>query len=269
MDGFVKLFNPFDTENLKIIAIKKALHANHPVIIGMITPPSFQLAKEFWQAREQPDTTMSAQALCIVGYDDENFGGAVEVVNQWGIHWGNKGYTWIRYEDLSRFARYGFELLNSASCIPLPETSAVIYDDRGMVIMQLVVDNKVHKITKPLKIGSKFKISIRPSSGAFAYLLIKGENEKIEPLFPSATVHPYVAQKITLPGNDAYFQLQGMPQTNKLYLIISKRQFSHSEITSKIENGSLVLRIGSNLQMEIDPSMKDIVQVAQIELDQY
>ncbi|MEQ8424395.1 MAG: hypothetical protein RIA63_06775, partial [Cyclobacteriaceae bacterium] len=82
--GYAKLFNPFDTYALKLTAIKKALHSNHPVIIGMITPPSLALADEFWQPREQPDTTYAAQALCIVGYDDQKFGGAVEVVNQWG-----------------------------------------------------------------------------------------------------------------------------------------------------------------------------------------
>ena len=269
IDGFAKLFNPFDTRSIKISAIKKAIHSNHPVVIGMITPASFSLAKEFWQAREQPDTTMSAQALCVVGYDDQQFGGAVEVVNQWGKHWGNEGYTWIRYEDLSRFARYGYELFYSASCVPLPQTTAVIYDGRGTVLDQFDIDNKIHRVAKPVKIDTKFKMSIRAKSGFFMYLLIKEEGDKITALFPTATVHPYVTQNITLPGKDVYFQLQGMPQTNEMYLIISKRQLDVAEITGQIESASLISQAGATNNLEVAAHLKDQIHLAKIEIEQY
>jgi len=267
IDGFVKLFNPFDTEVLKTQAIKKALYNSHPVITGMIIPPSFALADEFWQAREQPDTTQSAQALCIVGYDDQKFGGAFEVVNQWGESWGQNGFTWIRYSDMARFARYGFELINSASCFTFPESSVVLYHENGKVIDQVDINNKLHSIQQPLKIGTKFRMSIRASSGIFVYFLIK-EKEVIS-LFPNLKTHPYVSQNITLPSTEAYYRLEGMPQTNELYIITSKRQLDPLWLQSQIQNQTLITFNEMARNLQISKAMKDVLRMVLIELEQY
>lgn len=266
IDGFVKLFNPFDTEALKTQAIKKALYNSHPVIVGMIVPPSFALADEFWQPREQPDTTQSAQALCVVGYDDQKYGGAFEVVNQWGESWGKDGFTWIRYSDVAQFVRYGFELINSASCFTFPQSSVVLFDENGKVIDQININNQMHSVKQPLKIGTKFRISIRSSSGVFVYFLFK-EKEVIS-LFPNSKTHSYISQNITLPGSDAYYQLEGMPQTNELYIIISKRQLDPLWLQNQIQN-SLISSDGKSPTVQVNDMMKDIIRVALIRLEQY
>ena len=39
-------------------------------------------------------------AMCIIGYDDNNAGGAFLVMNSWGSNWGQNGFFWIKYSDL-------------------------------------------------------------------------------------------------------------------------------------------------------------------------
>ena len=112
-------------------------------------------------------------------------------------------------------------------------------------------------------------MSIRAKSGFFMYLLIKEEGDKITALFPTATVHPYVTQNITLPGKDVYFQLQGMPQTNEMYLIISKRQLDVAEITGQIESASLISQAGATNNLEVAAHLKDQIHLAKIEIEQY
>lgn len=43
-----------------------------------------------------------AHAMVIIGYDDYKAGGAFLVQNSWGSNWGDNGYFWIRYNDLSK-----------------------------------------------------------------------------------------------------------------------------------------------------------------------
>tara|TARA_B100002019_G_scaffold206183_1_gene178946 strand:+ start:477 stop:1760 length:1284 start_codon:yes stop_codon:yes gene_type:complete len=55
----------------------------------------------------QPNYTpneRAGHAMTIVGYDDFVNGGSVLVANSWGTQWGNRGFLWIKYKDLRRYA---------------------------------------------------------------------------------------------------------------------------------------------------------------------
>ncbi|MEQ9230406.1 MAG: hypothetical protein RIF46_06960, partial [Cyclobacteriaceae bacterium] len=199
---------------------------------------------------------------------DQKFGGAVEVVNQWGKDWGKDGFTFIRYADLIGFARYGYELFYTASCFPLPEGSVVIFDEAGTVIEDVAIANKQHHIQQKLKIGSKFRISIRAQTGAFIYFLTKDQNG-VSPVFPEPKTHPYISLNITLPGKDAYYRLEGEPQTNQLYLIVSKRQIDISLLGNYIANNNLIKSDASNGSLIVNDQLKDDIRVALIEMEQF
>ncbi|NDB35608.1 MAG: DUF1036 domain-containing protein [Flavobacteriia bacterium] len=47
-------------------------------------------------------TLDGGHAMVILGYDDYKAGGAFLVLNSWGSDWGNKGYFWIKYSDISK-----------------------------------------------------------------------------------------------------------------------------------------------------------------------
>ena len=93
-------------------AIKTALANGFPVVLCLYTPPSFRKANsDVWAAptTEQVDKT-KGHALVVVGYDDQKYGGAIEVMNSWGDAWGNKGFTWIRYNDYLKWLAGGYAL---------------------------------------------------------------------------------------------------------------------------------------------------------------
>lgn len=107
---FARLYDINDSKTKKIKAIKTTLSENLPVVVAMHYGKSFEYAKDFWQPRESFDTALPAKALCVVGYDDEKYGGAFEIMNSQGTDWGNDGFLWIPYEDFIQFTRQAFSL---------------------------------------------------------------------------------------------------------------------------------------------------------------
>jgi hypothetical protein len=48
--------------------------------------------------------------MCIVGYDDNKFGGAFEIMNSWGKEYGDNGFIWFRYEDFAKEVKTAYAL---------------------------------------------------------------------------------------------------------------------------------------------------------------
>ncbi len=109
---FDKVFDRLQSNAAKVNRIKRRLVLDHPVIIAMHTPPSFVTANDFWQPKEIYNEEFPLHSMVVTGYDDELYGGVLEVVNSWGKDWGNQGFMYIRYQDLD-FIRYGFAVANS------------------------------------------------------------------------------------------------------------------------------------------------------------
>ncbi|MBO0935278.1 C1 family peptidase [Fibrella sp. HMF5335] len=108
---YERLFNVQDSDQKKIDQLKKALANGSPVVVGMVIPPSFYTAANVWTPAptDNPQNKhLRGHALCLVGYDDNRFGGAFRVVNSFGKRWADAGFCWIRYQDMARFTRYGF-----------------------------------------------------------------------------------------------------------------------------------------------------------------
>lgn len=96
-----------------INAIKQSLADFHPVVFGMEVAESFYLVDTdgYFQPTEEEKAMVGSllgHALTIVGYDDNQFGGAFRVVNSWGNNWGDNGYCWISYEDFIDFHTAAF-----------------------------------------------------------------------------------------------------------------------------------------------------------------
>lgn len=108
---YERLFNVQDSDQKKIGKLKKALADGGPVVVGMVIPPSFYSAAKVWKpaTTDNPqDNKLQGHALCVIGYDDNRFGGAFRVVNSFGKAWADGGFCWISYQDMARFTRYGF-----------------------------------------------------------------------------------------------------------------------------------------------------------------
>lgn len=77
-------------------AVKKELNEGHGVVIGFVPPANYSSANNVTYGNETLGD--GGHAVCIVGYDDDLYGGAFKYLNSYGSGWGQNGYGWITYE---------------------------------------------------------------------------------------------------------------------------------------------------------------------------
>lgn len=92
--------------------LKSAISQGMPVVLGMSPiPKSFINCKtDLCQIKPNESYELSGHAILAVAYDDNKYGGAVQIYNSWGDTWGNAGFTWIKYSDIGKWVKYGYAL---------------------------------------------------------------------------------------------------------------------------------------------------------------
>jgi len=82
------------------VAIKQALHAQHPVVFGMTVDQDYMNTGSDGMVTMPKSTRVreGGHAQLIVGYDDNAQRWIVK--NSWGLGWGDNGYGYIPYEYL-------------------------------------------------------------------------------------------------------------------------------------------------------------------------
>ena len=259
---FVRLFDIDESTENKINSIKKVLSENRPVVVGMVCPPSFQTAKEFWQPREKISDHFPAQALCVMGYDDDKFGGAVEVMNSWGTDWGNGGFMWIRYGDFARFTRYAYELIKAEDDKENYKISGIIelmLDDHSSMPIEYV-KNGFFKTTGAFKNGTNFQILMHNDHPAFVYTFGTDLTNEYYPIFPynntvSAAL-PNSSTQIALPDENNFIRLTGEPGKDYLCIILSKTPININSEMNKLMHfsNSLIDNIQNQFHSYLDNS---------------
>tara|TARA_B110000483_G_scaffold199497_1_gene239248 strand:- start:734 stop:1966 length:1233 start_codon:yes stop_codon:yes gene_type:complete len=88
----------------KLEILKTSLSNKNPLLISVNTTRSINKASEInglWDSFSDEDNN-GGHAMCLIGYDDEKFGGAFEIMNSWGTKWGDQGFVWVKYNDFIR-----------------------------------------------------------------------------------------------------------------------------------------------------------------------
>ena len=103
------LYLPDETDDdLKVNSVKKALSEGYPCMLGFIVAKSFYSASgDVWREEstdDGPTGQHGRHAMCVVGYDNNKYGGAFRVMNSWGTAWRDKGYVWIPYKDFAKYS---------------------------------------------------------------------------------------------------------------------------------------------------------------------
>ena len=111
IQNYLKLFQSTTRPQQKIYDIKKAVMRGNPVVIELQVTAEFKNLKQtrFYDPKQGDKTAAGTQHLVVVGYDEERR--AFELQNAWGREWGNGGYVWMSYDDLSNLAMNGYVLL--------------------------------------------------------------------------------------------------------------------------------------------------------------
>ncbi|MFN8254811.1 MAG: C1 family peptidase [Bacteroidales bacterium] len=242
ISDYAKLFDTYDLESIKIQAVKKSLSEGKPVVIGMKCPTSFNTAKGSWSPTEDPAGEFGGHAMCVIGYDDNQYGGAFEIQNSWGTWWGNQGYIWIKYDDFQNWVKYAYELID------IPKKTNVNASDLAGAIKLVessgnAMDAKYigthYKMNSAYRSGTKFRIYISNNEPAFVYAFGTDATNKVFPIFPyQPGISPalnYKKNDVAIPDEDHYIEMDNTEGTDYMCVLYSLKPLNFDQIQSKVE----------------------------------
>ncbi len=241
IQDFAKLFDIYESSNYKIARVKKSLSEGNPVIIGMLVTNSFYKAKGVWNPTESPQNNLGGHAMCVIGYDDNRYGGAFEIQNSWGQNWGNQGYIWIKYTDFVRFTKYAYEMVNLGGTNKGNKFQGTIeYILADGSLMKATRKNNLYEMQRAYSSGTKFRIYISNRQPAFVYALGSDATNTIFKLFPynekiSAALN-YTANEVPIPDESHFIQMDNTLGNDYLCVIFSKEELNIDDIIKKLEN---------------------------------
>ncbi len=257
---YAKIFGMFDSKEFKINAVKKSISQKNPVIIGMNTPKSFYTSKGEWQPTESSSLTYGGHAMCIVGYDDNKYGGAFEIMNSWGTNWGNEGFIWISYDTFHKFVKYAYEMIDfktSAENTQFSLAGSVKFIKADGTESSVTYSDGIYKINEPYKSGTLFRLYISNSAPAYVYAFGYDATKKTFTVFPyTKNISPalnYAQNDIAIPDEDHYIQTDNTVGKDYLCVLYSKNKLDIESIKSQIENtyGSFKDRVNYVLKDQI------------------
>ncbi len=264
IERYSKLFDRRDKKDVKIKTVKKAISVGNPVVIGMMCYSSFSSAKGVWNGVQ--DRKRGGHAMCVVGWDDNKYGGAFEIMNSWGTDWGNNGFIWVKYSDFAKNVKYAFEL--NGSNIPKVkenyELSALLqfklisgkFMKANCLISarasKLVKVSKSHyRILNSYKSGTKYRIYITNKQAAYVYVIGSDITGTINKLFPPDNkTSPYISyanSTISLPDDKYYIELDNTIGTDYIAVFYSKSELDFNTLLTKLKtkSGSFSQKINS------------------------
>jgi C1A family cysteine protease len=242
---YAKLFDMYDMESIKIQAVKKSLSESKPVVIGMKCPDSFNNPKGYWIPTENSSANFGGHAMCVIGYDDNQYGGAFEIQNSWGAQWGNEGYIWIKYADFQKWVKYAYELIDipkkqNVNAVDL--AGSLRFVESNGVEMLASYTGTHYKMRKPYKSGTKFRIFISNNEPAFVYAFGTDATQKLFPVFPhKPNISPalnYKKNDVAIPDEDHYIEMDNTVGTDFLCVLYSLEPLDINSIHRMIESGS-------------------------------
>lgn len=267
IDNFTKLFydtwHPpykdntwgFDTPgSTKIRSVKKALVEGRPVIIDQDCYNSFSYAWrcELWNGIHD-NPMRGGHALCVVGYDDDKFGGAFEIMNSWGVEWGKGGFIWVKYDDFCNSVKYAYDMYvkkKSASIpVPTPKSnhfsgSMTLVRKDGNTVLPLVLNNTgtmaYYKSSEVLLSGARFQLIVRNDEPAWVYVITKGNSGKTAKLFPQAgysAALTYRHNNIALPDEQHEYSIGGSSGTDTFCVLYSQEELDIDAVLNLLSMG--------------------------------
>lgn len=260
----------------KIRVTKKALAEGKPCMLAFIVAESFYKVKtDVWTEQstdDGPTGKHGRHAMCIVGYDENKYGGSFRVLNSWGTSWADKGYVWIPYRD---FAKYSMAVISAqAERIqpkpgPVPGPEFFTTDLRGGLQFQqntgdimnteLVTnlgsgayDFSAYRTKEAYTSGTRFRFFMNASTDAYVYAFATDNTGKINQIFPySADISPLLGKNSTVafPSEDKVVRMDDHTGSDYLLVLYSNKPLVVSELMSRMNNhyGNLLERVGKAL----------------------
>ncbi len=265
---YSRLFSGDEASDVKLESVKRSLINGNPVIIGFQIEDSFYTAKNVFE----PDNlgTKGGHAMCVIGYDDDKYGGAFEIVNSWGNRWGNNGFIWVRYADFVNYTKYAYEMIPAkktikAKSVLAGELTMKLYDGSEMGIKKgsgkykksilgwqtVEVEEDVQSIgdyetTKIHEENTRYRMYAKVNKPAYVYVLAADSDQRNGMLFPHKEgISPYISYENTevlIPREKSWFKLQGDVASDYTVVIFSEKKIDVSKVKDQLDDlkGDLV-----------------------------
>ncbi|MDR1839584.1 MAG: C1 family peptidase [Treponema sp.] len=250
---YVRLFSNYwggpGTIAERVVPVKKSLSEGKPVIIVIKffypRPNSFDRARDVWQPTESPDLTQGGHALCVVGYDDDMYGGAFEIQNSWGTSWGNDGYIWVRYSDFAAFVYEAYEIIEhlalyrDATRFAASIEIDVFNDNRGMPVNYNSQGFYRTRFSYPLNTIFQFQMTNRYPAYVYAFSADDSSSD-IERIFPMPGVSPvldYADSTVAWPGENEGIMIASTAGTHYLVVLYAKEALDIEAIERRFAEG--------------------------------
>lgn len=269
---FVKLwdddgnFLPLVSAKIKVQMVKKSLSESCPVVLAIYCPNSFHHYKGGdWRPTEEVGEKVNHEhgrhAICAIGYDDEKYGGAIEIQNSWGEDWGDGGYAWIKYEDFAKFAYQAIEVVGNPGN-PLQNDRTVvggiklIRSDGSSATAFQNADGSF-KLKEDLRSGERFRLFLNSSKPSFVYLFNLDAKSKWNLLFPFNGIGAYLNyndSEVPIPSEDKFMRLNGDKGEERLIVLYSPNPLNTEEFLQKITSQPATLSLSQKLKNVIGPN---------------
>ena len=195
-----------------ILALKKSLYENHPVVIIVDVYHSFFrpcMGKEVWNGDRSQLYAESGHALTVVAYDDAKFGGVFQVMNSWVKKdrqqegWGKDNFIWIRYADFEAIVEGGYELLDDIETQQDFSVDIRLELQNGEVMPIRQEKNHVFQTVTAYESGTSFRFYLQNNAPTYLYAISSDLTNDTEQIFPHNSLvspHiPYQNSKIAYP----------------------------------------------------------------------
>jgi len=246
ISDFVRLFLSWGPGTIyeKARPIKKSISEGKPVVIAMLCPPSFKFrgqARDVWQPGEKYDRNYPGHAMCVVGYDDEKYGGAFEIQNSWGTGWGSGGYLWIKYPDFAAWVVEAYEIIENLSNFKnAAQYGASIKTEIFLSKLQMPVRFNpagYYATLSSYPTGTDFRFLMTNKYPAYVYAFsAESGSPAVEHIFPPKGVSPvmdYSESTIAWPGETKWIRMDNKPGTDYLAVLYSKEALDIAAIEKR------------------------------------
>jgi len=227
----------------KVLNVKKSLAEGRPVIVAIDVPISFNTAKELWIPLDSDYKNWSrGHAMTVIGYDDNKFGGAFELMNSWGKRWGKDGYAWIRYEDFKFFCKYAFEIIDKTSYDPekFDLSGTLSFRESNGINMPATFNGEYFVMNNSYSSGTLFELIISNNEPAYVYAFSSDLTYKTYKIFPfterMVAYLPYKQNNVAIPDEESYNVLDETTGTSYFCFLYSKEDLDIDRIMIEMEN---------------------------------
>jgi len=237
------LFCEYDKDfNLRIRTVKKALSEDNPVLISFQCYDSFQEVNgDVWNGNANND--LGGHSICVIGYDDNKYGGAFEIINSWGMDWANQGCCWIRYSDFCQYTNYAMQMIVRKTQ-PINNLNKL----SGSLKLQLSTGEEmrgslsggVYKISGEYISGTRYRIYVSNNQPAYVYVIGSDLQNNVSKVFPpNDRISPaltYKSNNIAIPDENWFIEMDNTVGKDYLCVLYSAEELDINGIVNRIRN---------------------------------